>query len=144
MLKTLWRLVVKLGYTHFILFAFILWSIGCCQEYLIRKYGDIVYATIKEDPYISRKDCKTLLQYEEYKSVHRLGHWTLCDEGKFKKGNTYPVRYYQKIPRFVEVSTYGYWFALPFFLLCLYFIYFTIKEHIKFFREEREKKQNTA
>lgn len=142
MLKTLRRLVVKLGYTYLGLFVIMIttWTVYC--DYLIYKHGDIVYATIIEDPYISRKDCKALLQYEEYKSVHRLGYWTLCDEEKFKKGNTYPVVYYQKMPKFVEVSTYEYWYGLPFALWCLCVIYFTIKEHIKFFREEKEKKMN--
>ncbi|QQS29166.1 MAG: hypothetical protein IPM47_20410 [Sphingobacteriales bacterium] len=103
-------------------------------------YGDIIYATIVDDPYISKKDCVALLQYQEFKSVHTLGHRNLCGKEKFKKGNTYPVMYLKGIPRYVEVSASRYWFALPFALFCMYFVFFTIKEHIKFFREEKEKK----
>ncbi|HRK29333.1 MAG TPA: hypothetical protein PK239_18800 [Chitinophagales bacterium] len=126
-------------------FCLTLWTYY--EEYLIYKHGDIVYATIIEEPYVSRKDCVAILQYQDYKSGHIIASWSLCNKMKmkYKKGSTYPVRYLKGIKRFTKVDMTLSWILLPFgMLFTLYFIYFTIKEHIKFFREEREKKQNTA
>lgn len=147
MFKTLWRLIVKLGFTYIGIWVlgFSLWT--AYMEYLIYKHGDIVYATVIEEPYVSRKDCVAILQYQEYKSSLIISSWSLCNKMKikYKKGSTYPVRYLKGIKRFTEVGMTLDWYILPFMILfTLYLIYFTIKEHIKFFREEREKKQDTT
>jgi len=110
------------------------------RDYIIFKHGDIVYATIIEDPYISRKDCKALLQYHEFKAVFNIGTRRLCNNGKYKKGDTIPVRYLKGINKFRNVSSVELWLLIPLILFMTYLIYFLIKEHIKFFREEKEKK----
>lgn len=140
----MWRLVVKLGYTYPVIIIFFIWCWAGYENCLIYTHGDIVYATLIEEPYISRKDCRTVLQYQEVTEVHRLGTWGICKEKRYKKGSTIPVKYLKGVTGFKPLSSIECWFGLPTVLLCLYFLYFTIKEHIKFFREEREKKQNAT
>lgn len=144
MLKTIWQLLGKFSiyYIGLFVFAMTLWS--GFDDYRIYKHGDIVYATIIEDPYISRKECKALLQYNEFKSVFSIGTWGLCNNGKYKKGDTIPVRYLRGYNKFIHVSSVRLWLIIPLILFITYLITLTIKEHIKFFREEREKKQNTT
>ena len=140
MLKTIWRLLGKLGLFYIGLFVFTMTLWSGYDDYRIYKYGDIVYATIIEDPYISRKECVALLQYHEFKSVFSIGTWGLCNNGKYKKGDTIPVRYLKGIDKFTHVSSVRLWLVIPLILFMTYLIYFLIKEHIKFFREERAKK----
>lgn len=144
MLKTIWQLLGKFSIYYIGLFAFAMTLWSGFDDYRIYKHGDIVYATIIEDPYISRKECKALLQYNEFKSVFSIGTWGLCNNGKYKKGDTIPVRYLRGYNKFIHVSSVRLWLIIPLILFITYLITLTIKEHIKFFREEREKKQNTT
>lgn len=142
MINTLGRLLWKIGYTYIVLIVFGLMIFGTSLALYEYTYGDIVYATIVEEPYFARRDCVLVLQYQEVKSTIHIGSWDLCELGKYKIGDTYPVKHLKGSSGFVKVHDNPFWFLIGVVIFYLYWIYYTIKLHFKFFRDEKEKEIN--